>query len=284
MGARKRLEKPPLCPQELHDLMMWCWEQLYQFRPTFTEVKEELKAFQESQEQFQTNPNQDFSSQDNSKQNYTEQNHSNGGDSGFEHSGQNFTEKQYLQVIQQESLIISNQQDVTQEISDQNHSEEEDSDKNVPSHENSDHNETKVDRDCTTFKNNQNQFQIEPKQHHNTQKIIVQNHSELHNSSQSDSEHEHSDQNKTEEELTNFITNQYHPEIISSQKRTNNIISAQGLLKQENFDRSDSGFEGSDQNEKDFQYINAQTLVGGIENSNQISHLMMMTSNPIYNI
>ena len=63
LETRQRLGRPPLCPQTLHDLMLWCWEHLYQFRPSFTEVKEELKSFQTSQQQFnidsnQNNPNQ----------------------------------------------------------------------------------------------------------------------------------------------------------------------------------------------------------------------------------
>ena len=37
----QRIEKPPLCPQSLYDLMMWCWEQRYQFRPTFNEIKKD---------------------------------------------------------------------------------------------------------------------------------------------------------------------------------------------------------------------------------------------------
>ena len=67
----QRLEKPPLCPQSLYDLMLRCWEQLYQFRPTFSEIKRDLKMFQSNQQQSmrssdhvhqensdQTNPNQ----------------------------------------------------------------------------------------------------------------------------------------------------------------------------------------------------------------------------------
>ena len=73
LETRQRIEKPPLCPQSLYDLMMWCWEQLYQFRPTFYEIKRDLKMFRSNQEQSlissdrvhvhqensdQTNPNQ----------------------------------------------------------------------------------------------------------------------------------------------------------------------------------------------------------------------------------
>ena len=71
LETRQRLEKPPLCPRSLYDLMMWCWEQLYQFRPYFSEIKRDLKMFQSNQQQSmissdhvhqensdQTNPNQ----------------------------------------------------------------------------------------------------------------------------------------------------------------------------------------------------------------------------------
>ena len=47
----QRLEKPPLCPQSLYDMMLWCWNQQYQFRPTFSEIKRELKKFQSNQQQ-----------------------------------------------------------------------------------------------------------------------------------------------------------------------------------------------------------------------------------------
>ena len=274
LGARRRLERPPLCPQDLYDLMMWCWEQLYQFRPTFKEVKAELKAFQESQQQFQINPSQEFSSQDNSNENYRERNHSNGGDSGFEHSGANFMER----------LQYSNQQDSIQEISDQSHSEEDDSDQNVSIHEYSDNNETNVEQDCKTLKATQTQLQS--RELHDSQSVIFQNHSELENSNESGLEYEHSDQNKTdlEEELTNVKANQHQPKSISNPQHTNKITSTEDSLKSKNFNRSDSGFEGSDQNEKDFQYIDAQTLIRGIENSNQINHQIVMVSNPIYNL
>ena len=39
----QRLERPPLCPQSLYDLMLPCWEQLYQYRPTFSDLKRDLK-------------------------------------------------------------------------------------------------------------------------------------------------------------------------------------------------------------------------------------------------
>ena len=47
----QRLEKPPLCPQSLYDMMLWCWNQQYQFRPTFFEIKRELKKFQSNEQQ-----------------------------------------------------------------------------------------------------------------------------------------------------------------------------------------------------------------------------------------
>ena len=45
----QRLEKPPLCPQSLYKLMCWCWNQHYQFRPTFFEIKGDLEKFQPKQ-------------------------------------------------------------------------------------------------------------------------------------------------------------------------------------------------------------------------------------------
>ena len=46
----QRLDRPPLCPKTLHDLMTWCWELGYQLRPSFAEIKEDLKTFQTSQQ------------------------------------------------------------------------------------------------------------------------------------------------------------------------------------------------------------------------------------------
>ena len=51
----QRLEKPPLCPQGLYELMLWCWNQHYRFRPTFFEIKRDLKKFQTSQQQLVIN-------------------------------------------------------------------------------------------------------------------------------------------------------------------------------------------------------------------------------------
>ena len=42
LQANKRLDRPPLCPQDIYGLMLWCWNQPYQFRPTFAELKQEL--------------------------------------------------------------------------------------------------------------------------------------------------------------------------------------------------------------------------------------------------
>ena len=39
----QRLERPPLCPQSIYDLMLPCWELLYQHRPTFSDLKKDLK-------------------------------------------------------------------------------------------------------------------------------------------------------------------------------------------------------------------------------------------------
>ena len=41
----QRLERPPLCPQSIYDLMLQCWKLLYQFRPTFSDLKKDLKKF-----------------------------------------------------------------------------------------------------------------------------------------------------------------------------------------------------------------------------------------------
>ena len=49
LETNQRLEKPPLCPQSLYKLMFWCWNQHYQFRPTFFEIKGDLKKFQPKQ-------------------------------------------------------------------------------------------------------------------------------------------------------------------------------------------------------------------------------------------
>ena len=72
----QRLEKPPLCPQKLHDLMLWCWEQPYHFRPTFSEAKNDLKKFKLSQKKSQSssqeNSNQIQSNEENSDQQHPE--------------------------------------------------------------------------------------------------------------------------------------------------------------------------------------------------------------------
>ena len=51
LETSQRLEKPPLCPQSLYDLMLWCWGQLYHFRPTFSEIQQALTDFQRSSQQ-----------------------------------------------------------------------------------------------------------------------------------------------------------------------------------------------------------------------------------------
>ena len=45
----QRLDKPPLCPQILYELMLSCWNQLYQFRPTFSEIQQDLRYFMTNQ-------------------------------------------------------------------------------------------------------------------------------------------------------------------------------------------------------------------------------------------
>ena len=76
LETQQRLEQPPLCPQSLHGLMMWCWEQLYQFRPSFSEVKKELKNFQSSQRKSQARSNQEHSIQIQSNEENSDQHHS----------------------------------------------------------------------------------------------------------------------------------------------------------------------------------------------------------------
>ena len=71
----QRLEKPPLCPQGLYELMLWCWNQHYQFRPTFSEIKRDLKKFQRSQQQLMINPDPELVHQENSDQTNPNQSH-----------------------------------------------------------------------------------------------------------------------------------------------------------------------------------------------------------------
>ena len=71
----QRLEKPPLCPQDLYELMLWCWNQHYQFRPTFSEIKRDLKKFQRSQQQLMINPDPELVHQENSDQTNSNQVH-----------------------------------------------------------------------------------------------------------------------------------------------------------------------------------------------------------------
>ena len=47
----QRLEKPPLCPKRLYNLMSQCWELNHQVRPSFSFVKEKLLEFQSGQNQ-----------------------------------------------------------------------------------------------------------------------------------------------------------------------------------------------------------------------------------------
>ena len=71
----QRLEKPPLCPQGLYELMLWCWNQHYQFRPTFSEIKRDLKKFQPSQQQLMINSDHELVPQENSDQTNPNQSH-----------------------------------------------------------------------------------------------------------------------------------------------------------------------------------------------------------------
>ena len=40
-----RLSKPPMCPQDIYDLMLECWMENYLYRPTFSQLKNQLKNF-----------------------------------------------------------------------------------------------------------------------------------------------------------------------------------------------------------------------------------------------
>jgi serine/threonine protein kinase len=75
----QRLEKPPLCPQDLYELMLWCWNQHYQFRPTFSEIKRDLKKFKPSQQQLminsEMNSDHELGHQENSDQTNPNQSH-----------------------------------------------------------------------------------------------------------------------------------------------------------------------------------------------------------------
>jgi serine/threonine protein kinase len=51
LETSQRLDKPPLCPQSLYNLILSCWDQLYHFRPTFSEIQQELTDFQTSHQQ-----------------------------------------------------------------------------------------------------------------------------------------------------------------------------------------------------------------------------------------
>ena len=65
LETSQRLDKPPLCPQSLYDLMLSCWGQFYHFRPTFSEIQQELTDFQTSHQQSmpQIRSQQDFLNQ-----------------------------------------------------------------------------------------------------------------------------------------------------------------------------------------------------------------------------
>ena len=40
-----RLGKPPMCPQFVYDLMLECWMENHLYRPTFLQLKNQLKKF-----------------------------------------------------------------------------------------------------------------------------------------------------------------------------------------------------------------------------------------------
>ena len=41
-----RLSKPELCPQYIYDIMLQCWQERHLTRPTFQELKNQLKIFE----------------------------------------------------------------------------------------------------------------------------------------------------------------------------------------------------------------------------------------------
>ena len=41
-----RLSKPPMCPQDIYDLMLECWMENYLYRPTFLHLKSQLENFE----------------------------------------------------------------------------------------------------------------------------------------------------------------------------------------------------------------------------------------------
>ena len=85
--------------------MLWCWEQLYQHRPTFATIKEELETFLETQYQ-QNNSNQESSSQEKSDKNNSEQDQSCKSKSDSELSNQN--QSQDIEENQQQSQNQTN--------------------------------------------------------------------------------------------------------------------------------------------------------------------------------
>ena len=64
--------------------MLWCWQLLYQSRPTFTQIKQELNNFEEHQQQSKNDSFQDESNQECKGPNQQGQADSNQKDSGFE--------------------------------------------------------------------------------------------------------------------------------------------------------------------------------------------------------
>ena len=40
-----RLNKPPLCPENIYNMMLDCWHDNYLYRPTFKQLKSQLKTF-----------------------------------------------------------------------------------------------------------------------------------------------------------------------------------------------------------------------------------------------
>ena len=51
----QRLEKPPLCPKFVYDLMQECWQENYLYRPTFNHLKSQLKKFDPKKEELLQN-------------------------------------------------------------------------------------------------------------------------------------------------------------------------------------------------------------------------------------
>ena len=44
LAEGNRLEKPDICPTEIHELMLSCWQENQELRPEFTEIRDQLRS------------------------------------------------------------------------------------------------------------------------------------------------------------------------------------------------------------------------------------------------